>query len=278
MIEVPAPIPTLHTIRRFVRVGTCSETLCSVLDEAYRHRLPAEEKASAPLAGGILAHGYQCGQVWGGALAGGAEAFRRFGPGPEAEAAAVAAARGVVRSFSERYGSIECRAITRVDFSSGSWTTLFGYFAKNGLRCFRMAGEFAPVALAEIEAALAVPVETPPAPVSCAAETARRMGASDLHVVMAASLAGGVGLSGSACGALATAAWLTDLDDRRRGDAPVGFKSATIPALIERYFGCTEGRFSCAEVVGRLFESLSDHAAYLREGGCAGVIATVAAS
>jgi hypothetical protein len=39
-----------------------------VVDRAFGRPLPEEEHASGPLAGGIMAHGYQCGQVWGSAL------------------------------------------------------------------------------------------------------------------------------------------------------------------------------------------------------------------
>jgi hypothetical protein len=69
-----------------------------------------------------------------------------------------------------------------------------------------MAARYAPVALREIDAALSDPtVEAPHGPLSCAAVLARKMGAVDQHAVMAAGLAGGIGLSGGACGALGAA-------------------------------------------------------------------------
>ena len=52
-----------------------------------------------PFAGGIMQHGYQCGMIWGAALAAGAQAYRLFGPGPQAEAMAVIAAQWLVESF-----------------------------------------------------------------------------------------------------------------------------------------------------------------------------------
>lgn len=45
-----------------------------------------------PFAGGIMQRGYQCGMIWGAALAAGAEAHRLHGPGPQAETAAIMAA------------------------------------------------------------------------------------------------------------------------------------------------------------------------------------------
>ncbi len=64
-------ITTFKTIRTFMKVGSCSETLINVLDRAFGHPLPAEERASMPLAGGIAQQGYQCGMLFGASLAAG---------------------------------------------------------------------------------------------------------------------------------------------------------------------------------------------------------------
>ena len=55
-----------------------------------------------PLAGGIVQHGYQCGMIWGAAIAAGAQAYRLFGKGPRAETMAVIAAQRLVASFQMR--------------------------------------------------------------------------------------------------------------------------------------------------------------------------------
>ena len=52
-----------------------------------------------PFAGGIANQGYQCGMLWGAALAAGAQAYRLFGPGPRAETEAIIAAQRLVESF-----------------------------------------------------------------------------------------------------------------------------------------------------------------------------------
>jgi hypothetical protein len=265
------------TIGTFLRVGTCSETLCTVLDRAYGHPLRLEERASAPLAGGIMSRGYQCGQVWGAALAAGAQAFRLLGPGPRAEAAAIIASQRLVESFRSRYRSIDCRAIIGVDLSEPSLPLVARYFLKNGVRCFSMAARYAPVAFEEVNAALAAEYgEAPAPPVSCAALVAQQMGASDPHIVMAAGLAGGIGLSGDACGALGAAMWITDMNDRKHGVDKVGFKSPRVAALLERFADHTGSKFECLDIVGRRFESVADHAAYLSGGGCAGIIEALA--
>jgi hypothetical protein len=239
-----------------------------VVDRAYGFPLEAEERASGPLAGGIARNGYQCGMVWGSTLAAGAEVHRRLGVGPRAEVIAIAAAQRVVSSFREQNGATDCFDLTETDFNSGAqrWKYLL---TGEAVGCFRMAARYAPVAKAEIDTALAADVpEVPTLPVSCAALLARRMGATEAHQVMAAGFAGGVGLSGGGCGALGAAVWLEAMD------RPGGFRDleAAAARTIDRFRAAACGRFECAEIVGRTFESVRDHAAYLGEGGCSRLI------
>jgi len=47
----------------------------SVVDGSFGNPMRLEEEASAPLAGGIMNHGFQCGMLWGASLAAGAEVY-----------------------------------------------------------------------------------------------------------------------------------------------------------------------------------------------------------
>ena len=232
-----------------------------------------------PLMGGIMNHGYQCGMVWGAALAGGAQAFRLLGAGPQAETAAIIAARRIVKSFSARYNSINCLEITDMNMQGKIQPLkLLKFFIKGGpIGCFRMAVQYAPEAFGEIYNAFSEKLtEVPSPPVSCAAMLAQKMGASEMHAVMAAGLAGGIGLSGGGCGALGAALWLTGITGGREG---VGDKvvSSRVTATIDKFLkNATDFKFECTEIVGREFESISDHADYLRGGGCANILEVLA--
>jgi len=237
-----------------------------------------EEHAVQPLAGGIAQHGYQCGMLWGATLAAGAEAYRLFGAGPGAEARAVLAARRLFDAFRAQNRHTDCFDITDVDNHSSARKMITVFLIKGqAIACFRMAARYAPVALREIAAAMSEPaVEAPPAPASCAAMLARRMGASDQHAVMAAGLAGGIGLSGGACGALGAAIWI---DEMRflEGGGRGSFKSQRALDAVDRFLKCTDYEFECATIAGRRFESIGDHAAFLRGGGCGRVLHVLAA-
>lgn len=232
-----------------------------------------EERGAAPLAGGIVRNGHQCGLVWGSALAAGAESFRRFGAGERAEAASVLAARRIVESFRARNGAVDCFDLTDTDF--GSKAQIWKYLLSGKpIGCFRMAARYAPVAFAETCAALAdEPADVPAAPVSCSALVARRLGASDLHAVMAAGLAGGIGLGGGACGALGAAVWL----DAMGGGGDHGALEARGTRVVERFLEASGHVFECSEIVGRRFADVADHAAHLRGGGCAGILEALSA-
>jgi len=249
-----------------------------VLNAAFDHPQPQEEKAAMPLAGGIMQYGYQCGMIWGAALAAGAEAYRRFGAGPVGEAAAVFAARRIVDSFRDHKAHIDCFEITQIDRNSSTWQQVSYFLLKGGtIGCFRMAAQYAKIAYREIESALAkAPDNAPSPPLSCASIVARKLDASEIHTVMAAGLAGGIGLCGGACGALGAALWLKGLRCLEDGAEKLDFKAPYAKETVERFLACSDYKFQCSEIVGREFESIGDHAEYVRANGCAEVIDTLA--
>jgi hypothetical protein len=153
------------------------------------------------------------------------------------------------------------------------------YFLIKGgaVGCFRMAGEYAPVAFREIDSVLCEqPIEAPVPPVSCAAMLAQKVGLSDMHTVMAAGLAGGIGLSGGACGALGAAIWIIGMNRIEESGGKLAFKEPRAQEAIEAFIKCTDYEFECSEIVGRKFENVADHAGYLRGGGCAKIIDALA--
>lgn len=269
-----------HGVRAFLRLGTCSEAVMNVVDRGLGRPLEREESATVPLAGGMMQHGYQCGMLWGATLAAGAEAFGRFGAGPLAETRAIQAAQRVVASFRTQAKSINCFEITELDWVHARRGQILRFIARGGpVGCFRMAGRYGRMAFREIEASMAESqTDVPEAPVSCAALVARKLGASEMHAVMAAGCAGGLGLCGGACGALGAAVWMAGMPDGPARPKKLSVEYPRQRALVERLLKTTDYELECSKITGRLFESVSDHAAYLREDGCARVIETLATS
>jgi hypothetical protein len=256
----------------------------SVVDDSFNQPLKPEEHASMPLAGGMM-RGYQCGMLWGAALAAGAQAYRLWGPGPQAETGAVIASQRALEAFRVHTGEINCAEIIELNWKAPSKGRILKFLLKGGpIGCFRLAANYAPIAYDEIDAALSnTPIEAlAPSvdfspPISCTALLAKQMGASDLHTVMAAGLAGGVGLSGGACGALGAAIWLIGLKSSEAGDGKISFNDPAASVAIEKFLESSNHEFECAKIVGRKFENAADHAAYVGAGGCAKIIAALAA-
>jgi len=232
-----------------------------------------------PLAGGIVQHGYQCGMIWGASLAAGAQAYRLFGPGPRAETKAIIAAQRLVESFRALNRDVNCLEITGIDKSS-SVIQMINYFLIKGgtISCFRKAARYAQEAFGEINTALSKEhSEVPTPPVSCTAILAKKMGISDMQTVMAAGLAGGIGLSGGACGALGAAIWIIGMNSFKEEGEKLDYKSPRALDAIDTFLKCTNFEFECCKIVGRRFENVDDHASHMRNGGCSKIIEVLAA-
>ncbi|MFC2134438.1 C-GCAxxG-C-C family (seleno)protein [Bacteroidota bacterium] len=249
-----------------------------VLDKAFGNPMKLEEDASAFLAGGILQHGYQCGMVWGSALAAGAQIYKVHGPGPESETRAIIAAQKIVEVFQDRFKHFNCLEITEISKSSSVMDMIVFFLIKGGtIHCFRMASKFAPLAYTEIDAVISEKnIESPEAPASCVSLLMKKMGASELHTMMAAGLAGGIGLCGGACGALGAAIWVHGMNTLKEPDGKIRFSDPKASEIIEKFLKAADYEFECSEIVGRKFENVKDHSDYLQNGGCAKIIDALA--
>ena len=142
-----------------------------------------------------------------------------------------------------------------------------------------MAAGYASDAYRAINAALSENhIEAPSPPVSCAAVLAQKMGVSEMHSVMAAGFAGGIGLSGGACGPLGAAIWIIGMNSGKEEKVKnFGYDNPKSLAAIERFLESADYEFECAKIVGRKFERVTEHASYLRDGGCSEIIEALAA-
>jgi len=289
MADQKARISSKETARVFLQSMSCSQALMTVLDRALGYPTELEERAAHALAGGVMNRGLQCGMVSGAALAAGAEAARRFGSGAQAEAAAIFAAKKLLESFRARTSTADCFEITGANLMTFSGRMKYMFTGKANA-CTRLAVKWAPEARDAILAALdEASGNAPDLPVSCASLAARKMGASDIEAVTCAGLSGGTGLEGNYCGALGAAIWLTTLrwyqNHPEVGESlfralrhEMSKKIDFFPNVVgvtKKFLDATGGRMRCAEIIGRNFKDIDDHAEFLRNGGCADIIAAI---
>lgn len=263
----------------FKNCGTCSQTFAHLLNREFGQPMEMEEVAIDPLAGGLLNHGHQCGMLWGAILATGAEASRRYDSIDEAIAVTISASQHVVHSFLNKTNTVNCREIT--GYKLNTFLGMVGYIIKTlskGMMnspCFNLAEEWAPDAINSASKGLDQPhIHLTCQPVSCASLVAQKMGASDGEAVMVAGFAGGLGLSGNACGALAAAIWLKTLHwcKSNHGKSPSIFRNRIGRELLKKFKSLTNDKMNCKNITGLSFNSVNEHAEFVHNGGCERII------
>lgn len=269
------PTPYPGTKKLFWKLGACSTTLFHILNREFGHELGVEAgRAAFPLAGGIMRKGHQCGALWGAALAAGAESFRRSTDRGRAVTLAVTATQSLVDSFTARTGTVSCRKITRCN-----WMNPFSiakYMVSGGIpRCFTLVDQWAPEAFAAADDALTraaasslPPAATSPQGISCATEVAKRIGAGDEEAITVAGFAGGLGLSGDGCGALAAAIWVKSLAWCRENPKNRNLSNPYAKKLIKAFASETGGEILCHKICGRHFKTPDEHTDFMNNKGC----------
>jgi len=255
----------------FRKLGTCSRTFFYLLDREFGNSMVNEERAADPLAGGIMQQGYQCGMLWGASLAVGAEAYKACTHTSQAIIVAVEATRSLMTSFVDQEYTSQCREITRCDFTNN---LSFAKYMLSGrfLHCFQLAEDWAPQAVIEARKALESKPHNFDYSMSCATEVARKMGASDEEAIMVAGFAGGLGLSGSGCGALSAALWMSALEWCRDHEKGSAIKDDHGKEILKSFMVKTDGNVLCKTICKKSFTSLDDHTNYMMQGGCKGLI------
>lgn len=256
------------TKRTFLKLGTCSRTFFYLLNREFGHPTETEERAADPLAGGLMQTGHQCGMLWGASMAVGAESYRRNNDHGQAIITAIKATQHLMESFSKRAKSVNCRDVTHCDWSSKVSMAKY-FFSGKFLYCFKLAEKWAPEAIqsATKELSRKNPHLTQ-TPISCASEIAKKMGAGNKEMVIVAGFAGGLGLSGNACGALSAAIWMKSLDWCRENPGKSSFFNPEAKNTLKAFHNATGGEILCNKICRQTFRTIDDHAEFIKNGGC----------
>ena len=263
----------------FSKCGACSHTFAHILNREFDHPKELEELALNPLAGGIMNQGHQCGMIWGAALAVGAEAYRRHKNKDLAIAVAVTATQHVVESFEKRSKTVNCKEILGYSISNamGIARLMLNTMIKgmDNTKCFNLAEDWAPEAIESgVEGLDIKHINLTCFPTSCAAKVVKGMGGTEEEMLMTAGFAGGLGLSGNACGALSAAIWMKTLNWCREnpGKLPPYINNKVTKKVLKQFKLETDGKMLCKEITARKFENINEHSEYMNDGGCKGLI------
>jgi len=262
--------------KTFFKCSACSHTFFYMLNREFGVSKEQEETASDPLAGGLLNTQNQCGMLWGSSLAVGAEAFRRYNNPDQALIMSITATQHLVKSFEKRTESVNCREVLGFDISNP--TELMSFMMKSlpagftNIICMNLAERWAPEAMLAAKEGLSDVKESFNPPLSCASEVVKKMGADDEEAAMVSGFAGGMGLSGNGCGALAAAVWMSTLKQSRENNELPAFTNPDSEKILKAFKEVTKSEFICSKISGKKFGTIDEHTEFIKSGGCKKII------
>lgn len=274
----------LNPRKTFWKCGACSHAMYHLLNDEFDNVKPKEESASDLLAGGIAQKGEQCGMLWGGSLAIGTEAYRKFDDKNMAIAATINASKLLVESFQKRTRTVNCRDIAKVDWESKFDFAI--YMLKTIAHgfvyspCFNLIVKWTPEAVEAANKGLSENIVFNNPCVSCSTELVKKMGGTVEESVMVAGFAAGIGLSGNACGALGAAIWykMLELGKKTPEVAQKFMDNPDAKKVLRAFYMQTDSEMLCKNICKRTFNSIDEHSEYIKNGGCSELIEALAKS
>lgn len=261
----------------FKEKGTCSRTFEYILNREFGNDLEDEERATDPLAGGIMRKGQQCGMLWGATLAIGAEAYKRAKDIDKASAMAITATQTMMDSFEKRTKSVNCKDITGCSmdnfFGMAKFMVKVTLQGMNNSTCFNLAEDWYEDVIRSAKEGLSKSQNNKPVnTINCASEAVRRMGGTKEERAMVAGFAGGMGLSGHGCGALSAAIWYRSLEWVKENPGKSAFGNKPAKNLLKQFKKITNSEMVCQKICDQKFLTIQDHSDFMNRGGCQNIL------
>jgi hypothetical protein len=275
------PVSKINDTKQvFRKSGTCSRTFFHLLNREFNHQKVNEETAADPLAGGLMQKGHQCGMLWGATLAIGVESYHRCKHPDDAIYLTLKATKNITNSFKKTAKTINCRDITKCNLDSFFGMTKFMIKTQikgmNNSTCFNLAEKWAPKAIESAKKGLTQhEKEESKQVLSCASEVVKKMGGSEEEMVIVSGFAGGLGLSGNACGALSAAIWMNSLVWSKEHPGKSAWSNPVAKKTLKKFLANTDSEMLCHKICGQRFKTIEDHTAFVKNGGCSKLIDTL---
>ncbi|GMR01166.1 MAG: hypothetical protein BMS9Abin19_0525 [Gammaproteobacteria bacterium] len=276
------------------RCVACSEASMTTQMRGFGINEPAYEQAMHVFSGGFMHLGHACGLLTGAILTAGFVARARFDDDGARSGAALHAAIQLARAYPELTGSVNCLEITEVSLTQLSGRLRYLQQGK-GRMCGRLHLKWAPQAQQLIDRSLLEFRDGRQAGscANCAVRTLRELvstvGMNAADSVLVAGFAGGVGLCGNVCGALAAGVFAMSAgrqlsreqkkrDSRIRGSLEelvgTNYRGATTRLRLD--FVQQFGSELCVDIIGQRFQDAGDHSVFVEQGRCDNVTKFVA--
>jgi hypothetical protein len=108
----------------------------------------------------------------------------------------------------------------------------------------------------------------------------KNMGGTEEESIMVAGFAGGIGLSGNACGALSAAIWYKMLQcgKNNEGKSLSMFNNPDVKKIFRTFYMQTDSEMLCNKICNRSFSTIDEHSDYIKSGGCSKIIEALSKS
>lgn len=260
----------------FWKKGPCSRALFFMLNREFGFEKENEDKASDPLSGGVYQQGHHCGMLWGASLAVGAESYRNYGSLELSVGPTIETTGRLLTSFVKRAKSSHCSDITNCDQTSKLGLLKF-FLTGKPISCTNLAAKWAPEAVLVASETLSSYQTVAQAEyLSCASEVVKKMGGTEEEMAMVSGFAGGLGLSGGACGALSAAIWMNTLSRVKKNTYKSALSDPVVANILQKFYENTDYEIECSKICRKKFESVEEHSEYIKNGGCEKLIKTLA--
>ncbi len=263
--------------KSFLKCGTCSQAVFHLLNNEFSNSLKLEEKAADPFAGGLLRKGYQCGMLWGAALAIGYKSAKTTKNDNEAILNSIETTILMQNSFIERAKSADCKDISECDFENKfSFIKFMLKTITSGFifsKCFNLLANWIPDALQTIKYGFSKRYYKDKSIYNCAVQTAIKSEVTREEAIAVSGFAGGIGLSGNVCGALGATIYISSLRLLKH-NPNIDFSQTNIELekIIFSFLELTNGEYLCKNITKCKFNSIEEHSNYLSCGGCKNLI------
>lgn len=273
----------------WLRGVACSEASLTTQMRGFGFKKPVYEQATHTFSGGFMHQGYASGLLTGAVFAAGFVANERFQNNKTKSGAALHAAIQLAKTFPEYSGSINCQEITKINL-----TGLGGRlnYLKTGTArmCGRLHLKWAPKAYQLIDKSLTEygKLESAKSYANCSVQTMEALKSKlslEEDSSLMAGFAGGVGLCGNLCGALAVGTYIMAISQQFALKKKK--RDSRIRGMFEELFGTNYkgyltqfrhefvqkfGSELCIDIAGHLFQNARDHSKFLEKGGCNNII------
>lgn len=265
----------------FKKLGTCSQTFYHILNREFGNQRENEGAAADPFAGGLMKKGHQCGMLWGATLALGIESNKRCKQPQKATRLAIISARHMKESFYNMAETINCREITKCNMDSFIGMTKFmiktTLIGMDNSTCFNLAERWTPKAIESANSSFSQQdIKNLKGAMSCASELVKKMGGNKEEMVAVSGFAGGLGLSGSACGALAAAIWKNSLSWAKENPHKSAWSNPYAIRTLKIFLTETGSEMLCYKICKQPFKTIDHHTDFVKNGGCMKLIETLA--